>query len=194
MCSVRQCPSRRVTPLETSVSRSRTSPKGCALPTHPWTSYTRGWPALGFVPVYHTSLSSLDDVGHQAEVVPHFLQEVARVLRPGGLFLSAEWGVQPILHPEHPSIADDDVYIPKTVSFYKAASCVSILSSHAPALAPCSCIISDTEILYRALRHRSFVSSDRLSLSRSLYPSSGPYPSLPLTLPIFPPLLHLSVG
>ncbi len=70
---------------------------------------------------------SLDDVGHQAEVIPHFLQEVARVLRPGGLFLSAEWGVQPTLHPEYPSFAGNDVYIPKTVSFYKAASCVGIL-------------------------------------------------------------------
>jgi len=48
-------------------------------------------------------------------------------LRPGGLFLSAEWGVQPTLHPEYPSFAGNDVYIPKTVSFYKAASCVGIL-------------------------------------------------------------------
>ena len=177
-----------------SVLRSRTSPKGCALPTHQWTSCTRGWPALGFVPAYHTTLSSLDDMGHQAEVVPHFLQEVARVLRTGGFFLSAEWGIHPTLHPVHPSFANDDVYIPKTVSFYKAASCVGILSSHAPALAPCSCIISDIETLYRALRHRSFVSSDRQLPSSSLYPSSGPYPSLPLTLPIFPSLLRLSVG
>jgi hypothetical protein len=122
------------------------------------------------------------------------LQEVARVLRPGGFFLSAEWGIHPTLHPEYPSFADDDVYIPKTVTFYKAASCVGIPLSHAPALAPCSCIISDIETLYRALRHRSFVSSDRLLPSRSLCPSSGPYPSLPLTLPIFPSLSRLSVG
>ena len=176
-----------------SVSRSRTSPKDCALPTHQWTSCTRGWPVLGFVPAYHPSLSSLDDVDHQAEVVPLFLQEVARVLRPGGLFLSAEWGVQPILHLEHPSFANDDVHIPKTVAFYKAASCVGILSSHAPALAPCSCI-SDIETLYRTLRHRYFVSSDRLPPLRILYPSSGPCLSLHLTLPIFPPLLRLSVG
>jgi SAM-dependent methyltransferase len=176
-----------------SVSRSRMSPKGCALPMRPWTSCTRVWPALGFVPSYHKGPPSLDDVGHQAEVVPHFLQEVARVLRPGGLFLSAEWGVQPTLHPEHPRFADNDVYIPKTVSFYKAASCVGVFLSYAPALAPCSCIISDIDTLYRALRHRSFVLSDRLPPSRSLCPSSGPYPSLPLTLPIFPPLLHLSV-
>jgi hypothetical protein len=86
-------------------------------------------------------------VGHQAEVVPDFLQEVARVLRPGGLFLSAEWGAQPTLDPGHPSFAGDDVYIPKTVSFYKAASCVSILSSQAPALAPCSYGISDRDIV-----------------------------------------------
>lgn len=66
----------------------------------------------------------------RAEVVPLFLREVARVLRPGGLFLSAEWGIQPILHPEHPSFADDDVYIPKTVSFYKTASDI------VPSLAP----------------------------------------------------------
>ena len=141
-----------------SVLRSRTSPIGYVLPTHPWTSCTRGWPALGFVPVYHTSLSSLDDIVYQAEVVPRFLQEVARVLRPGGLFLSAEWGVQPTLHPKHPHIPDDDLYIPKTISFYKAASYVGILSSHAHTLAPCSYTI---DTLYRALRHRSFISSDR---------------------------------
>ena len=133
-----------------SVSRSRTSPKGCALPTHQWTSCTRGWPALGFVPAYPTNHFSLGDVGHQAEVVPHFLQEVARVLRPGGFFLSAEWGVQPTLHPEHPSFADDDVYIPKTISFYKAASYVGILSSHPP----CSCTV-----LICRIRHRDIVPS-----------------------------------
>jgi SAM-dependent methyltransferase len=82
-------------------------------------------------------------------VVPRFLQEVARVLRPGGLFLSAEWGVHPTLHPEHPSLADGDAYIPKTVSFYKAASCVGIFSSH-----PRSCTV-----LKHRFRHRDMVPS-----------------------------------
>ena len=71
--------------------------------------------------------SFLNDVGYQPEVVPHFLQEVARVLRPGGIFLNADWGVQPILHPEQQVFVNDDANIPQTVSFYQAASCVSIL-------------------------------------------------------------------
>ena len=81
---------------------------------------------------YKSFLPNLDDVGDQPEVVPNFLREVARVLRPGGLFLSAEWGIQPTLYHEHPPFVDDDVYIPKTVSFYKAASYVGVLSSHTP--------------------------------------------------------------
>jgi ubiquinone/menaquinone biosynthesis C-methylase UbiE len=71
--------------------------------------------------------SFLIDVDYQPEVVPHFLQEVARVLRPGGIFLNADWGVQPTLHPEQQVFVNDDAYIPQTVSFYQAASCVSIL-------------------------------------------------------------------
>ncbi|KAH9993441.1 S-adenosyl-L-methionine-dependent methyltransferase [Russula vinacea] len=77
------------------------------------------------VDVVHARMACL-----KAEVVPHFLQEVARVLRPGGLFLSAEWGVQPTLHPEHPFRPENDAYIPRTVSFYKAASDI------VPSLAP----------------------------------------------------------
>jgi hypothetical protein len=63
-----------------------------------------------------------------------------------------------------------------------------------PAHAPYSSIVSGAEIWCRALRRRSSVSSDRQPPSRSLYPSSGPYPFLPLTLPTLPPLLLLSVG
>jgi len=77
------------------------------------------------VDVVHARMACL-----KAEAVPHLLQEVARILRPGGLFLSAEWGVQPSLHPEYPDFADNDVYIPVTVSFYKAASDI------VPSLAP----------------------------------------------------------
>lgn len=61
-------------------------------------------------------------------MVPRVLNEVARILRPGGLFLSAEWGVCPTLHPEHPSFAQHEAYIPGTMSFYNAASCVGFLS------------------------------------------------------------------
>jgi SAM-dependent methyltransferase len=66
------------------------------------------------------------------EAVPHFLQEVSRILRPGGLFLSADWGAQPTLHREHPSFAEREAYIPRTVSFFNAASCVGIPSFPLP--------------------------------------------------------------
>lgn len=60
---------------------------------------------------------------------------------------------------------------------------------------PCSsCVVIDVGTLCRALHRRSSVSSDRLPPSRSLHPSSGLYPSLPLTLPTLLSLLHLSVG
>jgi hypothetical protein len=62
-------------------------------------------------------------------MIPRFLNEVSRILRPGGLFLSAEWGVCPTLHPVHPSLAQPQVYIPKTISFYNVASCVGFLST-----------------------------------------------------------------
>jgi len=77
------------------------------------------------VDVVHARMACL-----RAEVVPRFLREVARILRPGGLFLSVEWRVQPTLHPAHPFFEERDVYIPRTVSFCNAASGI------VPTLAP----------------------------------------------------------
>ncbi|KAH9969959.1 S-adenosyl-L-methionine-dependent methyltransferase, partial [Russula compacta] len=42
------------------------------------------------VDVVHARMTCL-----RTEMVPRFLKEIARILRPGGLLLSAEWGVQP---------------------------------------------------------------------------------------------------
>ena len=64
----------------------------------------------------------------QADAIPGFLREVARILRPGGLFLSAEWGAHPTLHPEHPWFPELEDYIPQTIMFYDFASCVFRLS------------------------------------------------------------------
>jgi len=77
------------------------------------------------VDVVHARMTCL-----RAEGVPHFLQEVARILRPGGLFLSADWGVQPTLHREHPLFAEREAYIPRTVSFFNEAANI------VPTLAP----------------------------------------------------------
>lgn len=60
----------------------------------------------------------------QADTVSGFLREVARILRPGGLFLSAEWDTRPTLHPEHPWLLDLEDYMPQSIAFYDLASCV----------------------------------------------------------------------
>ncbi|KAI0056846.1 S-adenosyl-L-methionine-dependent methyltransferase [Artomyces pyxidatus] len=53
---------------------------------------------------------------------PKLLREVARVLRPGGLFLSCEFGAYAALHPDHPSHANPAEYIPHTARFYRAVT------------------------------------------------------------------------
>jgi len=77
------------------------------------------------VDVVHARMTCL-----RAEAVPHFLLEVARILRPGGLFLFADWAVRPTLHPGHPFSEDHEAYIPRTVSFYNTMSRI------VPTLAP----------------------------------------------------------
>lgn len=55
---------------------------------------------------------------YQVRDYPQVLQEVARVLRPGGLFLSLEWSPYPTLDP---SIQQDPVtYAPASTRFHDA--------------------------------------------------------------------------
>ncbi|KAI0049027.1 S-adenosyl-L-methionine-dependent methyltransferase [Auriscalpium vulgare] len=49
---------------------------------------------------------------------PSMLREIARILRPGGLFLSGEYGGYPALHPSHPMHANPAAYIPHSARFY----------------------------------------------------------------------------
>ncbi|KAI9431178.1 S-adenosyl-L-methionine-dependent methyltransferase [Lactarius indigo] len=81
---------------------------------------------LGFadasVDVVHARMACLNE-----GAVPGFLREVARILRPGGLFLSAEWEARPTLHPLHPWIGRCDEYIPRSITFYEVASCALLL-------------------------------------------------------------------
>lgn len=77
------------------------------------------------VDVVHARMTCLS-----ADSVPGFLREVARILRPGGLFLSAEWDTHPTLHPDHPWFPDLEDYMPQTITFYDFASTV------VPSLAP----------------------------------------------------------
>lgn len=84
---------------------------------------------LGFadasVDVVHARMACLSE-----EAVPGFLREVARILRPGGIFLSAEWDAHPALHPRHPWAGGFEDYIPQSITFYDIASGV------VPTLAP----------------------------------------------------------
>lgn len=77
------------------------------------------------VDVVHARMTCLS-----ADAVPGFLREVARILRPGGLFLSADWDTHPALHPEHPWFLDLEDYMPQTITFYDHASTI------VPTLAP----------------------------------------------------------
>ncbi|KAI0314878.1 hypothetical protein OF83DRAFT_1134843 [Amylostereum chailletii] len=61
------------------------------------------------VDLVHARMTSLAIEDH-----PALLREVARILRPGGLFLSCEWVACPALHPAHPHRAHPDAYIPNT--------------------------------------------------------------------------------
>ncbi|KAI9448628.1 S-adenosyl-L-methionine-dependent methyltransferase [Lactarius psammicola] len=79
--------------------------------------------ADGSVDVVHARMTCLSE-----GAVPGFLREVARILRPGGLFLSAEWDTHPTLHPWVGGFEGED--IPQTITFYDVASNV------VPTLAP----------------------------------------------------------
>lgn len=46
-------------------------------------------------------------------------------MRPGGLFLFADWQLRPTLHPIHQRYQEMEAYIPRTVAFYNAVSCVA---------------------------------------------------------------------
>ena len=48
------------------------------------------------------------------------LRQAARILRPGGLFLAAEWGAYPALHPSHPAAAHAAIELPNTAQFCDA--------------------------------------------------------------------------
>jgi len=69
------------------------------------------------VDVVHARMACLS-----ADAVPSLLREVARILRPGGLFLSGEWDAHPTLHPRHPWVERFEEYIPQTTTFFDVAS------------------------------------------------------------------------
>lgn len=48
------------------------------------------------------------------------LRQAARILRPGGLFVAAEWGAYPALHLSHPAAAQPTTELPNTARFYQA--------------------------------------------------------------------------
>jgi hypothetical protein len=50
-----------------------------------------------------------------------------QILCPGGLFFFGDWLESPTLQPGHPYSYDIGAYIPGTVSFYNAVSCVAII-------------------------------------------------------------------
>ncbi|KAH8989030.1 S-adenosyl-L-methionine-dependent methyltransferase [Lactarius hatsudake] len=75
------------------------------------------------VDVVHARMACLSE-----EAVPGFLREVARILRPGGLFLSAEWDAHPALHPRHPWAGGFEDYIPQSITFYDIASIYTLIT------------------------------------------------------------------
>lgn len=86
---------------------------------------------------FHPSMSIrpyLPLITHYSIVQSHayssLLYNTARILRPGGLFLSYEWGLYPALHPDHPccsangegdpnGLSSVERWIPATTKFFK---------------------------------------------------------------------------
>jgi len=105
------------------------------------------------VDVVHARMTCLS-----VDAIPGFLREVSRILRPGGIFLSAEWDTHPTLHPEHPWFLELEDYIPQTITFYDFASTI------VPTLAP--------DISMMIHQNGSF---ERPVLRRRAIPISAPY-------------------
>ncbi|KAI0262790.1 hypothetical protein BC834DRAFT_890257 [Gloeopeniophorella convolvens] len=73
--------------------------------------------ANGSVDIVHARMTSL-----RGETLPYVINEIARILRPGGLFISAEWGSYAALHPQHPRFGEHGAYIPGAHNFYEQSS------------------------------------------------------------------------
>ncbi|VDB88334.1 unnamed protein product [Peniophora sp. CBMAI 1063] len=80
------------------------------------------------VDVVHARMTGLSIVDYMS-----LLRQAARILRPGGLFIAAEWGAYPALHPSHPAAANPTTELPNITRFCEALN--ELINHGAPTLA-----------------------------------------------------------